>query len=146
MGEIDDFITDSIENEFGLRNPCQIEIAVSMNDIVRDLNDSLTNPSVSVNSAGDPTSCPNDSPYSGYRMLITGIVDTATNSNVSNPLPEYAYSANGDLEIHSSAVLPQYLGDYEVSFVVGLSKETDAQLLTSSLVQTISLLIILDEC
>ena len=116
-----------------------------MNDIIRDLNDASA-ASISSNSAGDPTDCPVDSPFNGsYKILIKSIINVGTLISAS-PKDEYAYVAGGDIEIHSFATESQYIGNYLISFVVGLSTESDSELLSRTLVQTITMSIIRDEC
>ena len=128
IGTIADIRTLTIEEDFGLRNPCQVEIPLDMSDIVRDIQD--TSPTVSTNAAGPtPAGCPSSSPLTGFKILITEVV-SQSNDVSKTPTTAYAFVASTDQEIHSQVDSTALLGVYDVKFLVGLSTETDAELLT----------------
>ena len=108
-----------------------------MPDIIRDWKDPE---SISFDPA--PSSdCPSASPAAGFQILITKIVDQATENTITDEAL-YAQVTNGE-EIRSSS---QILGDYDVKYVVGLSQESDAELLTRTPVNELFLKVIDDTC
>ena len=118
-------LSKGIGQDFGMTNPCSIDVTVSMEDIVRDLADPQ---SISIDTGSGVTGCPSGTITPGIKILLSQVSREGTTTKLT-PISTYAQVLDSE-KITSSVSDSANLGIYDVSFLVGLSTETDAELLT----------------